>query len=258
MKIKIVQLIRRDFKRVFGARTVTILMLLAAVTIFFFFTSSGRRELVEQKQLNYMTVFLPQIIFGAWAVMSVYFDMISAEREHNVLDCILCSGTDKKMIFLAKGITIVVVSFLLAIIYLLPITVVIVVLSDFSMAMIVIRYLLPLWGYIMVYASLGILISILARSSKAALIWSLASGLILMPRFFLLIVDGVGSILHLSERIVEQISLICPGIMMEALGNSSEESSSVIALIEFMCSVILMLVIAYTVFRRQDEYNYGE
>lgn len=65
-----------------------------------------------------MAVLLPQMIFGTWAVMSVYFDLVSADREHNVLDCILCSGVTKGQVFSAKMITMVVNSLLLSFVYL--------------------------------------------------------------------------------------------------------------------------------------------
>ena len=56
-------------------------MVMALFTIYFFFFSNGRRELVENNRLEYMSLFLPLIIFGAWAVMAVFFDLISVVTD---------------------------------------------------------------------------------------------------------------------------------------------------------------------------------
>lgn len=253
----VLKLVGRDVKRILNLRTLAIWVIMAAFTVFFFFSSNGRYELVENHRVEFMAIFLPVIVFGAWAVMSVYFDLVSSDREHNVLDCILCSGTAKKQVFVAKIITTVLISLLLSFIYLAPITMVIAYMSDFQTAFTAAKYLLPLWGYIMVYASLGLMISVLARSSKAAIIWSLAIGLILMPRFFILIPEGIGNALHLSQNVVDAISLISPGIMMEALSNLANTSSWMVAAVGFTISVILLWSISYCTFTNQDEYNYG-
>lgn len=247
----------RDIKTTLKFRTFLIWFAMAGIAVFFFFTSAGRVEL-EQNEVKFMTIFMPQIIFGAWAVLSVYFDLVSSDREHNVLDCILCSGVTKKQVFAAKIIASAVVSLLLSFIYLFPITAVIVLLSDFSNAMLLVRYLLPLWGYIMVFAAMGVTISVLARSSKAALIWSLAIGLILMPRFFIIIVDGLGSVFQWSQAVKDGVSMIAPGALMYALANSENTANFTNAIIGFTAGVLILFTISYLAFCRQDEYNYGE
>lgn len=251
-------LTRRDIKRTLSLRTFVIWLVLAVITVLFFFTTNGHHEVVESNHVEFMAVFLPQMIFGAWAVMSVYFDLVSADREHNVLDCILCSGVTKGQVFSAKLITMVVNSLLLSFVYLAPITVVIGLLSDMGVALTVAKYLLPLWGFIMVFASMGIMISVLERSSKAAMIWSMAIGLVLMPRFFSMIVSGIGNALNLSEEVIYNISLISPGIMMETLSKPQNIESWMIAITGFTIAVILIMTIAYFTFKSQDEHNYGE
>lgn len=254
----ITKLMFRDLRRAVGLRTLGIWLMMAGFTIYFFFFSNGRRELVENNRLEYMAVFLPLIIFGAWAVMAVFFDLISADREQNVLDCVLCSGTTKKHVFIAKIITTAVISLFLSFIYLAPITIIITCMSNIEKAAMIGKYLLPLWGFVMVFAALGLMISVLARSSKAAMIWSLASGLILMPRFFVLIPEGIGSAFNLSQQTVEKISMISPGIMMEALSNPNNTSSWTTAVIGFTIGIVVLFGIAYMAFKNQDEYNYGE
>lgn len=183
---------------------------------------------------------------------------MSSDREHNVLDFILCSSVRKKQVFTAKILTTALVSLVLSIIYLLPITIIIVTLSDISKGKIFLQYCLPLWGYVMVFASMGVTISVLARSSKSALIWSLASGLILMPRFFIMLVDGLGSIFNWSEKIKETVGMIAPGILMESLSDFRNRSNWLIAMTGFTVYILMLFIIAYWVFCRQDEYNYGE
>lgn len=248
----------RDLKRAFGFRTLGIWAVMAAFTVYFFFFSNGRRELVENNRLEYMSLFLPLIIFGAWAVMAVFFDLISADRERNVLDCILCSGTTKRHVFIAKIVTTAIVSLVLSFIYLAPITIIVTCLSSTEKAAMIGKYLIPLWGFIMVFAALGLMISVFARSSKAAMIWSLAAGLVLMPRFFILIPEGIGKVLNLSQQTVDNISMISPGIMMEALSNPNNASSWTTAVIGFTIGIVVLFGIAYVAFQNQDEYNYGE
>lgn len=254
----ITKLMFRDLKRAFGLRTLGIWVMMAVIAIYFFFFSSGRRELMEHNRLEYMAIFLPLIIFGAWAVMAVFFDLISADRERNVLDCILCSGTTKKHVFIAKIITTAVISLFLSFIYLAPITIIITSMSSIEKAAMIGKYLLPLWGFIMVFAALGLMISVLARSSKAAMIWSLASGLVLMPRFFVLIPEGIGKAFNLSQQTVEKISMISPGIMMEALSNPNNTASWTTAVFGFTIGIVVLFGIAFVAFKNQDEYNYGE
>lgn len=257
MNTVIYKLVTRDLKRIFNFRTLGIWLAMAAMTIYFFFFSSGRRELIENQRVEFMAVFLPLIIFGAWAVMAVYFDLVSADREHNVLDCILCAGISKSQIFFRKIITTALFSLFMSFIYLAPVTSIITVMSNIEISSAIAKYFLPLWGYIMVFASLGVMISILARSSKSAMIWSLASGLVLMPRFFVMIPEGIGKALGLSSEVVNYISMISPGILMEALANPENTSSWTIAAIGFTITIVLLLSISYFIFTRQDEYNYG-
>jgi ABC-type transport system involved in multi-copper enzyme maturation permease subunit len=259
MKSPLGFMLKRDMKKVFSMRTVFIWACMSALCIFFFFTSDGRRQLMETGRVEYMTVMLPQIIFGSWAALSVYFDIVSADREHNVLDMILCSGTAKSTVFLSKILTMALISLILSMIYLLPITAEIIGLSgQTGYFMIFIQYMTPLWGYIMVYASLGLVISVAARSSKAAMIWSLAGGLILMPRFFMVIVEGLGSAFHWTRGFMDAAGMISPGVLMNALSDFSDAGRLAQAAAGFSVGIIALLILSFLVFRRQDELNYGE
>jgi len=259
LKNCIITLFQRDLGKAMNLRTWLIWTLLAGMGIFFYFATGGKTKLIESDQIEFMALFLPQMIFGSWAVLSAYFDMISSDREHNVLDCILCSGISKSNIFLAKILVTMAMSLILSFFYLLPVTCVIVGLSgNLSHLFILLQYLIPLWGYIMVYAAMGVLISVIARSSKLALIWSLACGLLLMPRFFVMLVEGIGKGLGWREEFVKNISLIAPGVMMQALSEVSDTSKLALAAIIFSVSILMFFVFGYLTFIKQDEYNYGE
>lgn len=78
-------------RKVFNIRTLMIWGAISLIAVFFYFVSGGKATLMQENEIDFMALFLPQIIFGAWAVLSVYFDLISSDREHNVLDCILCA-----------------------------------------------------------------------------------------------------------------------------------------------------------------------
>jgi len=252
-------LFKRDFRKAMNLRTWLIWIALAGMGIFFFSATGGKTKLMNSDQIEFLSLFLPHMIFGSWAVLSSYFDLFSSDREHNVMDCIMCSGISKSKIFLSKVLTTAIMSLVLSFIYMLPITGEIVALSgNWGHMFVLLQYLLPLWGYIMVYASMGILISIVARSSKVSLIWSLAIGLILMPRFFVMIVEGVGKILGWSAEMVNKVSLVAPGVMMQALSEVSDTSQFALATTLFTISIVSFLALAYFVFLKQDEYNYGE
>jgi len=259
MNNTLLRLTWRDIRKVLNLRALLIWGTLSALGIFFFFATSGKTTLMQDNEVEFMALFLPQIIFGAWAVLSVYFDLVSSDRQHNVLDCILCAGISKPLIFCGKVITLAVASLILSFAYLLPVTVVIVTLSgSMEHCVVLLQYLLPLWGYIMVYAALGIAISVIARSTKTALITSLASGLILMPRFFILIIDGIGALFQWTQATKDAVSLIAPGVMMESLAHYDGTSEYVRTAIIFVSCIVAFLAIAFIIFCKQDELNYGE
>jgi ABC-type transport system involved in multi-copper enzyme maturation permease subunit len=259
MNSNILTLFKRDFRKAMNLRTWLIWITLAAMGVFFFFTAGGKTMLIQNNRIEFMALFLPHMIFGSWAVLSSYFDIISSDREHNVLDCIMCSGISKSKIFLSKVLVTMTAALVLSFIYMLPVTCTIVMLSgNIAQVLVLLKYLLPLWGYIMVYAAMGVLISIAARSSKASLIWSLAIGLFLMPRLFVMIVEGIGNASGWSAETIQSVSMIAPGVMMQALSSVTDTSKFILAAVIFSISITVFFTFAYLTFARQDEYNYGE
>ena len=70
MRMDILSLVRRDFKKAMNLRTLVIWIALAGMGVFFFYTSGGRTKLVESDQIEFLALFLPHMIFGSWAVLS--------------------------------------------------------------------------------------------------------------------------------------------------------------------------------------------
>jgi len=226
---------------------------MSAMCILFFFTSNGLQQLVSEALL------VPQMIFGAWAALTVFYDMISTDREHNVLDLLLTSGVAKNTVFLSKVLAACVVALVLTVLYLLPITAILAIgTGNLGDANSVLRYALPLWGHIMAYASLGLLISVLARSSKASLVWSMALGLVLMPRFYVMLLKSVQNLAHWPEEITNIFGYLSPGVSMSVLADPSGTASFYEALLGLTLGILGALVIAHRAFTRQDELSYGE
>lgn len=90
------------------------------------------------------------------------------------------------------------------------------------------------------------------------MIWSLASGLILMPRFFIIIVEGLGSVFHWSQAVKNGVSMVAPGVLMYALSNSENITNLLNAIIGFSAGILILFTVSYLAFYHQDEYNFGE
>lgn len=259
MNFTVLTLFLRDFKRSMNLRAWMIWIAMAGMGVFFFFAAGGKTELVDNDRIEYMSLFLPHMIFGAWAVLSVYFDLISSDRQHNVLDCILSGGISKSSVYCSKILVTMAMSLVLSVIYLLPLTLVVVgCTGETKHVLTLLSYVLPLWGHIMVYAAMGVLISVLARSSKAALIWSLAAGLLLMPRLFVMMVEGVGNLFGWTAEMISNVSMIAPGVMMQALSQPTATSRFALATTVFIISILMLFALGYFAFLWQDEMNYGE
>jgi ABC-type transport system involved in multi-copper enzyme maturation permease subunit len=258
MRQTLYRLTVREVKRALNVRSISIWAIMAALCVYFFFASAGWHKLIAENQLDFMSLFIPQLIFGAWAALTVFYDLMSADREHNVLDMLLTSGVTKNEVFISKSLAACAVALFMAFLYLLPVAVIVAGMTGTAICLgVILWFVLPLWGYITVHAALGFLISVLARSSKAALIWSMAAGLFLMPRFYVMLLEGVGGLVHLTDRAVDVLSLLSPGVLMNALADPTDSARFLQALIGFSVGSFGALLIAFKTFLRQDELNYG-
>jgi hypothetical protein len=64
----------RDFRKSMNLRAWFIWTGLAAMGVFLFFVSGGKTGLLENNEIRFMSLFLPHMIFGSRATLSVYFD----------------------------------------------------------------------------------------------------------------------------------------------------------------------------------------
>ena len=241
-------------KRALNVRSIGIWAIMAALCVYFFFASAGWHMLIMENQLDFMSLFIPQLIFGAWAVLTVFYDLMSVDREHNVLDMLLTSGVTKSEVFLSKTLAACVATLLMTLLYLLPVAG---MTGRAAYLNTILWYAFPLWGYIMAHASLVFLISVLASSSKAALIWSMAAGLFLMPRFYVMLLEGIGGLVYLVDRTIDALSLLSPGFLMNALADPNDSARFLQALIGFIAGSLGALFIAFQTFLRQDEFRYS-
>ena len=58
MRMDILSLVRRDFKKAMNLRTLVIWIALAGMGVFFFYTSGGRTKLVESDQIEFLVSYV--------------------------------------------------------------------------------------------------------------------------------------------------------------------------------------------------------
>lgn len=209
--------------------------------------------------IEYMSLFLPFMVFGAWAVLASFFDIVSSDRESKVLDCILCSGVSKKKLFISKLIALNIGAWIIAVSYLGAISLWAFIHSGrVNVFLILLKYCLPLWVYIILYALLGMMISILARSSKLALIINMAIGLLLMPRFIILIIETIGEKMHWGQSVIDNMSMFVPGVILQNIANVSDWKKCGMSILLFCVTALIYCVMSFTIFISQDELNYRE
>lgn len=258
MEGSFIHMLRRDIAQVIRFRNIVIWTLMSLLGIFFFSQTGGIKGLRDNGTFDYMALFLVPIIFGAWAVMTVFYDMISADREDQILDCILCSGISRRKVMISKVLSGLIISVLLSITYILPSMIYSAVkLKSLAGMPLMAVYMGPMFAYITVYMLLGLFISVLSKSSKTALIVNLGAGLIMMPRFFQMFADGIGNALSLSDRITGIIERISPGILVDDLMDPGKTEVFIPGLIAFIMIIVVLSLLSVIVFSRQSESNYG-
>lgn len=105
---------------------------------------------------------------------------------------------------------------------------------------------------------MGLMLSIIFRSSKKSLIISLIVGGMFTPRLFVLVIDGIGKIFHLSTDVTAIMELFSPALIMNALSGYESQKVIIIATSIAILYFITMIVFSMMFFKKQDELNYGE
>ena len=80
----------------------------------------------------------------------------------------------------------------------------------------------------------------------------------MMPRLFVSIIDGISSIIGLSEAVIERIYLLSPALILNSLNGYSDKNTVLWGLLLFAIYVIGSMVTGICIFQKQDELNYGE
>ncbi|WKY43215.1 ABC transporter permease subunit [Eubacteriaceae bacterium ES2] len=252
-------LLKRDLKNSINKRLLIMFVLLVLFQFWFILASDSTYQVKTSGVMHYMAVVFSFNFFGSIVALALNYDGISRERESKLLDLILTSGVTKKKVYLSKILTSFIISYILALSYVLVLTLVYLVLSgDVSMSLLTLRYILPLTTFLSLFSLMGLMFSVFFRSSKSSLITSIIIGAVFMPRLFVMIIDSLGNLLGFSQRTTEILYMISPALIMNALNGYSEMSYVIWALLFFCVYLTVVIIGGLHVFMRQDELNYGE
>jgi len=252
-------LLKRDLKNSMNKRFYIMLVFLLLFQVWFILGSDSAGQVRSTGVMHYMAVVFSFNFFGSIVALALNHDGISVERETKILDLILTSGVSKKKVYISKILTSLLISGIFALLYLLVLLMVYFVMSgDIGMSMLTLRYVFPLMAFLFVFGLMGLLFSVIFRSSRTSLITSIIIGGLLMPRLFVMIVDSLSSIGGFSEKTVEILYMISPALMMNALNGYSEMVDVLRALLLMMIYLAVTILSGVNIFARQDELNYGE
>ena len=252
-------LVKKDLKNSFGKKFYLLLGFLLLFQFWFIATSGSVEQVRESGEMFFMAVVFSFNFFGSVVALALNYDGISADRESKFMDLVLTSGISKRKAYFAKMGTGILTSFAFAILYSVGIMLVYLALSgDLSLSMMALRYIGPITAFMVIFSTLGLALSVAMRSSKASLIASILLGAFMMPRLFIMIVDGVNGLLGLSEAVLERIYMLSPALILNALNGYSDSKTILWGLLLLAVYVIGSMVAGMRIFQRQDELNYGE
>ena len=252
-------LLKRDLKNSFNKRFFIMLVFLLLFQLWFILGSDSVSQVRTTGVMQYMSVVFSLNFFGSIVALAMNHDGISIERESKFLDLILTSGVSKKEVYLSKVLAGILISGIFALLYIFVLMLVYLVMSgDIGMSLLTLRYVLPLMAFLSIFGLMGLMFSVIFRSSKTSLITSLIIGGLLMPRLFVMIVDGLSSLFGFSKKTVEILYMISPGLIMNALNGYSEMIYVLWGLLLLVIYLAVNTLSGVYVFVRQDELNYGE
>jgi len=252
-------LIKRDLINSFKKRHIIILLFLILFQLWFILGSDSLRQVRTTGVMHYMAVVFSFNFFGTIVASTLNYYGLSIERESKLLDLILTSGISKKKVYVSKVLSSLLVSGIFSLIYILALMLIyLVILRDIAISLLTLRYILPLTAFISIFSLMGLMLSVIFRSSKASLVASLIIGGLLMPRLFIVIVDALSDLFGFSETVSQIFYLISPALIMDALSGYSEISNIFWGLFFFAVYLITNILLGSYIFDRQDELNYGE
>ncbi len=252
-------LLKRDVKNSFHKRFFLMLGILLLFQVWFVLTSSAADGVRDSGGMFYMAVVFSLNFLGSIVALAMNSNGLSAERESKMLDLVLTSGVSKQTVFLSKTLSCLVTSCAFAALYTTALTIVyLLITGDIGLSLTVYRYLLPVASFLTVFGLMGLGLSIVLRSSRASLIAALIVGALLMPRLFVLMIDGLSGMMGMSETVTKILYLISPAMIMNALSGYSGTAYALWGLAFLTVYLTALIGTGLGVFTKQDELNYGE
>ncbi len=252
-------LLKRDLKNSINKRVIFLLGFMVLLQTWFIFGSGSIEDIKQSGRMHFMAIVFSFNLFGSIIALALSYDSISIERENKVMDLILTSNITKKKVLLSKIINGLIISGIFAVLYVLAILLIYLFASeDLGISLLALRYVLPVTAFLFIYNLMGLMLSIIFRSSKASLIISAILGGLLIPRIFVLMVEGIGKSIGFGEKAVELLGMISPALIMNALSGYAEQSQIALAVLLLIIYTLAMVSLSMLVFSRQDELNYGE
>lgn len=252
-------LLKRDVKNSFNKRLFILLAFTVLFQCWFILGSDSVGQVRDSGMMHYMAVVFSFNFFGSIIALALNYDGISGERESKFMDLILTSGITKKKLYFSKVLTSFIISCIFALLYVSILALVYLAMSGkVGMGLMTFKYFLPLTAFLLVFSLMGLMLSIILRSSKAALITSIIIGGLFMPRLFVMIVDSLSALLGLSDKAAEVLYLISPAFIMNSLTGYSETSYVMWGLLFLTIYFLTLISLGIQVFVKQDELNYGE
>ncbi len=255
----IMVLLKRDFKNSINMRMFFLLGFMVLLQAWFIFGSGSVESVLQSGQMHFMAIVFSFNLFGSIIALAFNYDSISMERENKIMDLILTADVSKKKVILTKIFGSFIISVIFAGVYVLMILLIYLIASkNLSISMLTLRYIFPITVFMFIYNLMGLMLSIILRSSKTALIISVILGGFFVPRLFLAVVEGLAKTIGFSQEAIEKISMISPALIMNALSGYAQKSEITLGLLLFIIYSVLMILLCIVVFSKQDELNYGE
>lgn len=252
-------LLKRDLKNSLSKRMLFLLLFMILLQSWFIFGSGSVSNVLASNKLSFMEIVFSFNFFGSVVALALTYDCISQERENKVLDIMLTSSISKKDVIFSKIMNCVILSMIFALIYVSAMFLEYIMLTkNLGISMLCYRYFIPIGVFLSIFSIMGLMISIIVRSSREAFVISVIIGGIFMPRIFILIADGIGSALNLSDNITSVMEMLSPALIMNALAGYDGSSKIILALCFASVYLLSMFVFSGVFFIRQDEMNYGE
>ncbi len=256
---KLLVLLKRDLKNSFNKKFFILLSFMVLFQLWFVFGSNSIGQVKETGEMPYMAVVFSFNFFGSIVALALNFNGISNEREAKFLDLMLTSDISKNKVYFSKIITSFLISSVFASMYTFAFMLVYLIMSgDIGISLMTLRYIFPITAFLSIFSLMGLMLSVIFRSSKASLVISIIIGGLLMPRLFMVIVDGLNSLFGLSQQVVEIIYMISPALIMNALNGYSQITYFLWGLLLLVIYHVAIILIGIKAFVKQDELNYGE